>query len=187
MNIYYLMIKKFSYPSISLLTVLRIKNFKNSLEIQKNLSKSIVVGVIKMRKSKKSKILLSSDDFYRVLITDTQPYHMPIIFNNYGLYNAIDKSKKSIDFYEIFIKDLGLTNVNSSDFLNDKYTIPFEYQISKNIHSFRSLKLTHPLHQLKFVDFYRKFYTIILYNCGRSEFSLRYPSKVNSTCLSIKK
>ncbi|STZ07439.1 Reverse transcriptase (RNA-dependent DNA polymerase) [Moraxella caprae] len=139
-----------------------------------------------MSKSKKSKILLSSDDFYRVLITDTQPYHMPIIFNNYGLYNAIDKSKKSIDFYEIFIKDLGLTNVNSSDFLNNKYTIPFEYQISKNIHSFRSLKLIHPLDQLRFVDFYRKFYTIILYNCGRSEFSLRYPSKVNSAVFRLK-
>ena len=139
-----------------------------------------------MSQSKKNKVLLSSDDFYRVLITDTQPYHMPIIFNNYCFYNAIDKSKKSIDFYEIFIKDLGLLNVKSSDFLNDTYTIPFEYKISKNIHSFRSLKLVHPLYQLRFVDFYKKFYTIILYNCSRSEYSLRYPSRVNSTVFRLK-
>lgn len=139
-----------------------------------------------MRKSKKSKILLSSDDFYRVLITDTQPYHMPIIFNNYGFYNAIGKNEKTVDFYEYFIEVLGVSNLKTDDFLNDKYTIPFEYQISKNIHSFRSLKLIHPLYQLRFVDFYRSFYSIILYNCSRSEFSLRYPSKVNSTVFRLK-
>lgn len=138
-----------------------------------------------MSKSKKGKILLSSEDFYRVLITDTQPYHMPIIFNNYGFYNAIDKSRKSIDFYKYFIEDLGDPNLEEI-FSNCQYTIPFEYKISKNIHSFRSLKLIHPFHQLKFVDFYRKFYSIILYNCNRSEFSLRYPSKVNSTVFRLK-
>ncbi|MBE9589834.1 RNA-directed DNA polymerase [Moraxella sp. K127] len=138
-----------------------------------------------MRKSKNGKILLSSDDFYRVLITDTQPYHMPIIFNNYGFYNAIDKNKKSIDFYENFIEPLNISSLKNC-FINDRYTIPFEYQISKNIHSFRSLKLIHPLYQLRFVDFYRKFYSVILYNCGRSEFSLRYPSKVNSTVFRLK-
>lgn len=84
--------------------VLSIKNFKNSLEAQKNLRKSIVVGVINMSQSKKNKVLLSSDDFYRVLITDTQPYHMPIIFNNYGFYNAIDKSKNQLIFMIFLLK-----------------------------------------------------------------------------------
>ncbi|MGK8251708.1 antiviral reverse transcriptase Drt3b [Moraxella lacunata] len=110
---------------------------------------------------------------------------MPIIFNNYGFYNAIDKNKKSIDFYENFIEPLNISSLKNC-FINDRYTIPFEYQISKNIHSFRSLKLIHPLYQLRFVDFYRKFYSVILYNCGRSEFSLRYPSKVNSTVFRLK-
>ena len=32
----------------------------------------------------KTKFHLSSDDFYRVLLSDVQPYHMPMIFSNEG-------------------------------------------------------------------------------------------------------
>ena len=42
----------------------------------------------------KTKFHLSSDDFYRVLLSDVQPYHMPMIFSNEGFYYAVKSNNK---------------------------------------------------------------------------------------------
>lgn len=123
----------------------------------------------------KVKFHLSSDDFYRMLLSDIQPYHMPLIFNNEGFYHAVKLNDR--------FKALSDT-INDKDDLRTfevKTTIPFFYYINKNSHSLRELSLIHPFQQLKFVDFYKTYYSLILYNCKKSSFSLRYPAKKNST------
>ncbi len=122
------------------------------------------------------KIKLSSEDYNRVLLTELQPYHIPIILDNQGFYRTIKglgdlKNATPKSFQDtVFEQDFGKT-----------YTIPFTYNISKNTTGLRELYLIHPFHQLEFVKFYRNFYSVILYNCTRSEFSLRYPKKISST------
>ncbi len=123
----------------------------------------------------KNKFHLASDNFYRMLLSDIQPYHMPLIFSNKGFYNAV----KSNDEFKI----LGDAISNENDlrvFKVKSSTIPFVYYINKNSHSLRELSLIHPFQQLKFVDFYKNYYSLILYNCKKSSFSLRYPAKRNS-------
>ena len=123
----------------------------------------------------KNKFHLASDNFYRMLLSDIQPYHMPLIFSNKGFYNTV----KSNDEFKI----LGDAISNENDlrvFKVKSSTIPFVYYINKNSHSLRELSLIHPFQQLKFVDFYKNYYSLILYNCKKSSFSLRYPAKRNS-------
>lgn len=123
----------------------------------------------------KAKFHLSSDDFYRVLLSDIQPYHMPMIFSNEGFYSAV----KTNDRFRNLSKE-----INNKDDLRTfevKTTIPFVYYINKNSQSLRELSLIHPFQQLKFVDFYKNYYPLFLYYCKKSSFSLRYPAKRNST------
>ena len=123
-----------------------------------------------------TKFYLSSDDFYRVLLSDIQPYHMPMIFNNEGFYHAI----KSNNRFKALSKEIS----DKDDLRNFEVattTVPYVYYINKNSHSLRELSLIHPYQQLKFVDFYTKYHSLILYYCKKSSFSLRYPAKRNST------
>lgn len=127
----------------------------------------------------KTKFHLSSDDFYRVLLSDVQPYHMPMIFSNEGFYYAVKSNNKFKALSEEIDdnNDLRTFEVATS-------TVPYVYYINKNSHSLRELSLIHPYQQLKFVDFYNNYHSLILYYCKKSSFSLRYPAKRNSTVYS---
>lgn len=123
------------------------------------------------------KIHLASDNHLRVLLTEVQPFHVPIIFDNYGFYNSIKALRKR----NAYIPD----NINKFIFEHfqdeDNYTKTYDYQIIKNSQGSRELSLIHPLQQLQFVEFYKKYKDLIIYNCTKSEFSLRYPTKITST------
>ncbi len=122
----------------------------------------------------KTKFQLSSDDFYRMLLSDIQPYHMPMIFNNEGFYDAV----KSNDRFKVLSEKIDDKNDLRKFEVNA--TVPYVYYINKKSHSLRELSLIHPYQQLKFVDFYSNYHTLILYYCKKSSFSLRYPAKRNS-------
>lgn len=124
----------------------------------------------------KTRFHLASDDFYRILLSDIQPYHMPLIFSNKGFYKAVKSNNRFKSLSKIISdeNDLRRFEVKNS-------TVPFFYSINKNSHSLRELSLIHPFQQLKFVDFYKNYSSLILYNCKKSRFSLRYPAKRNST------
>lgn len=129
----------------------------------------------------KRKYHLASDDYYRVLLSDLQPYHMPLIFSNKGFYEAVKSNNR---FNEV---NKSLVSEDLRKFEVRHATVPFFYYISKNSNSLRELSLIHPYQQLNFVDFYKNYYSLILYYCSKSKFSLRYPSKKNSTVYTLRR
>lgn len=118
---------------------------------------------------------IATDDYLRVLLTETLPYEVPLIFSNDGLYEFykyVNKGDSSL-IPEFFKSILGIKKENSSK-------IPFQYKISKDTHSVRVLNLVHPAIQFEFTKFYQQYDAYITYLCSKSEFSLRYPKKVAS-------
>lgn len=115
-----------------------------------------------------SKIRVDKRDKYRVLLTETLPYEVPIIFSNEGLYNHVksDNCETSKFILELF--------------RYDKYTEPYNFRINKNDTSQRLLTVCHPSIQIKVAEFYYQFDALITELCSRSPITLRAPSKVAS-------
>lgn len=116
-------------------------------------------------------------DYERVVLTETCPYEVPIIFENVGIYRLLKISsghtkvehpttKSLID--KIIIKDQAA------------YTVPLPYKIRKDSESFRELSLLHPASQNEIVSFYKEFQYKIINLCGLSDFSIRSPKKIAS-------
>lgn len=116
-------------------------------------------------------------DYERVVLTETCPYEVPIIFENVGIYRLLKISsghtkvehpttKLLID--KIIIKD------------QTTYTVPMPYKIRKDSESFRELSLLHPASQNEIVSFYKEFQYKIINLCGLSDFSIRSPKKIAS-------
>ena len=100
---------------------------------------------------------------YRVLLTETLPYELPLSLNNDSFYeNMLNEDLHSF-FNGVF-----------SDITKD-YTIPFDYNVRRfNGVKSRKLSLMHPALQLKVADFYEKNDGYLLKLCAKSPFSLRY-------------
>ena len=75
----------------------------------------------------KTKFHLSSDDFYRMLLSDVQPYHMPMIFSNEGFYYAI----KSNNRFKALSEEIDDNN-DLRAFEVATSTVPYVYYINKN-------------------------------------------------------
>ncbi|WP_454910740.1 antiviral reverse transcriptase Drt3b [Stutzerimonas chloritidismutans] len=113
-------------------------------------------------------------DYQRILLTETCPYETPVIFDNFGFYKQIQKlHERPEDIQKILISLL-------VDKTEPKFTIPFVYNIRKDLESPRTLSLIHPRSQLHFVEFYQKFDDQIILHCQKSKFSLRAPKKITS-------
>jgi len=117
------------------------------------------------------KFKINKNDKSRILLTELLPYEVPILFSNEGFYQYfIDKSKSNPP--QLIKK---LFEVSEKD-----YKIPYSFNIKKGKESKRTLSLIHPAIQLRFIDFYQKYDSLIIHLCSRSPISLRYPSKVAS-------
>ena len=144
-------------------------------------------------------------DHFTPLLTDTLPYEVPFFFSNVGIYKSL---KKAYDVYfkgQNKKKAKGEKDVNSDisliDFFTKEYfseskqlqnlieaacssghagSIPYEYQIKNTDRGRRNISLIHPAAQIKICDLYKKHKNVILFYCGRSPYSIRYPSKVTS-------
>lgn len=115
-----------------------------------------------------SKVKINKNDSNRVLLSELLPYEVPMLFSNEGLYNIITQKKHQYFFKKIRDKK------DAKDF-----GIPFTYEITKSGESdSRKLSIIHPLNQYDFIEFYKKYESIILHLCSRSPFSLRHAASV---------
>ena len=133
----------------------------------------------------------------RVLLSDTLPYELPLIFTNRGFYRFLVKNEIELDdngtlhwskhipdgafaLMKLIMnvsgqvkKSDGCVNVNGQ-----KPTIPFNYKIEHKPTKPRVLSLIHPASQVKMVTFYEKYSSMILHFTGKSKFSIRRPADV---------
>lgn len=113
-------------------------------------------------------IRVNKADKERILLTETLPYEVPILFSNDSFHSLLSKSILKQD------------SVLESLFFNDKPSFPFKYKIRKNCSSSRNMGLPHPSAQIRFVDFYDKYQSLIISVCSRSRYSLRAPESIAS-------
>lgn len=138
----------------------------------------------------------------RIVLSDILPYEVPPFFNNQQFYLFLKEnkiqfkgqklhfSKTAKPIVKIIIKIIfGLDNSNNPIDDNPLYnyfkinsnsttvTIPYRYRI-KHRNKFRLLSVIHPINQLELVPFYHKYASTIIYNCNKSNYSIRRPSKI---------
>ncbi|KTB68139.1 hypothetical protein AO066_00860 [Pseudomonas fluorescens] len=116
-------------------------------------------------------------DYDRVVLTETCPYEVPIIFENVGIYRLLKISSGSIKTEYPLTKTL-INEIITKD--QTVHTIPLPYKIRKDSESFRELSLLHPASQNEIVSFYREFQYKIINLCSLSDFSIRSPKKIAS-------
>lgn len=119
-----------------------------------------------------SKKISSYGDFDKVVLTETVPYEVPILFSNFGFYRFLrDGGLRELPFplNDFYLRICGK---------NRDYTVPFDYKIKKDSSDFRRLSLIHPFSQISFVEFYKNYKEIMVDRCGLSDVSLRHPSGV---------
>ena len=114
------------------------------------------------------------EDYNRVVLTESCPYEVPLIFSNFNFYRILKELDKKINGDEATVyKRIILKKF-------DDHTIPLNYSIRKDENSFRHLSLLHPASQAEAVDFYKEFSQQILASCKKSNFSIRRPGKIAS-------
>ena len=126
-----------------------------------------------------SKIKINKDDKTRVLLTELLPYETPMLFSNEGFYSIVSNNQ-----FQPFLKKLGRKEY---DFKKNqgKYGIPYNYEIRKaKIGATRAISVIHPVNQLAFIDFYKKYDSVLLHLCSKSPFSLRKATKIAKFCYS---
>ena len=109
---------------------------------------------------------INKGDHTRVLLTDTTPYELPVIFSNDGFYQHIKSNNPHS-------KNL-LTAMREKN----SWKISLEYKIKKDTLGARTLGLPHPASQLDYIDFYKNYDSLITSLCSRSPISLRAPVKI---------
>lgn len=138
----------------------------------------------------------------RVVFSDVLPYELPLIFSNRYFYRFlvrngiwIEISREGQDTLHwnrtedkgilgllaiIFCRKISEFEGKDSLLLNvhDLKRIPFVYSIQHKPLKHRFLSLIHPANQIKVVDLYNRYKDAIIYFCSKSNFSIRYPSKV---------
>lgn len=121
-----------------------------------------------MKKTNSSTLLkrVTKSNYNRVLLTEVLPYEIPILLTNEGFY-----SRPFNKPYNGLLGEILKPN---------KETHPFEYKIVRTTSKYRTLHLIHPSSQSDFVNFYKKYHSLLCGLTSRSEFSLRAPSEVAS-------
>ena len=115
---------------------------------------------------------VKKEDIFRVVLTETCPYEVPVIFSNAGFYWHLKKhdagrSQLGEVFEYLFCRDL-----------SSEFTIPLSYSVRKDVESSRTVSLLHPRSQYSFVAFYRDFAGQMLLACQKSQCSIRKPEKI---------
>jgi hypothetical protein len=124
----------------------------------------------------------------RVVLSDVLPYETPVTFSNRYFYKYLVKRQK---FYAKLSKLIGKEKANFvlkygkaySEIESILFGIktkakPFNFNITHKQNDFRELCVIHPFNQLKMVDFYEEYKSLIIYYASLSPFSIRKPSKV---------
>lgn len=129
----------------------------------------------------------------RVLLSDVLPYETPLIFSNRYFYrflvsNGVKIQGEFLYWNECisdgafrvlsFIFDISCSKRDSKCKIKNRITIPFIYHIEHQELKYRDLAIIHPCNQAFLVDFYEEYKYSIIYYCGISNFSIRYPNKI---------
>ncbi len=136
----------------------------------------------------------------RVLLSDTMPYELPLIFSNRGFYRFLVKNSIEMDedktllwnttmpdgAFELLKLIMGMRKSTKkadgklkgggNEFIMQSQ--PFNYKIVHKPTKPRVLSLIHPANQIRVVAFYEKYRSMILHFTSKSKFSIRYPSDV---------
>lgn len=115
------------------------------------------------------KIIIKKHDPFRILITETLPYEIPLIHSNTGFYHYL---KNNISSSHKFIKDLLIDNRNP--------LTPYNYSITKNEKSLRVISIPHPSAQYEMGKLIHENAELVTYLCSKSNFSIRRPTSVAS-------
>lgn len=115
---------------------------------------------------------VKKEDAARIVLTETCPYEVPIIFSNVGFYWHLKKHEAGSSLFPDVMEYLFCRDLSS------EYTIPLSYKVRKDGDSFRTLALLHPRSQYGFIEFYKEFSDQIILACSKSRFSIRRPGKV---------
>ncbi|MCD8403892.1 antiviral reverse transcriptase Drt3b [Tenacibaculum finnmarkense] len=124
----------------------------------------------------------------RVVLSDVLPYETPVTFSNRYFYKYLVNRQK------FYVKLSKLRNKEKANFVlkhgkaySEIESIlfgikakakPFNFNITHKQNDFRELCVIHPFNQLKMVDFYEEYKSLIIYYSSLSPFSIRKPSKV---------
>lgn len=131
-----------------------------------------------MRKIRKSKIKLNKADKWRIVLTDTSPFEVPIIISNDGFYKNLHELEGKSPFFQKLIKALVIEDDRKSP------SVPMRYNIVKDSRSVRTLSLLHPKGQVILASFYAKYEELICEYASRSPFSIRAPKKIGGSFFS---
>lgn len=128
-----------------------------------------------MPRQGKSRIRLNKRDKWRVVLTDTSPFEVPIIVSTDGFYKNLHAYSGNSEHFRKLIGVLVFGTGKTDS------TIPFRYNIVKDAKSVRTLSLLHPKGQVALVDFYEKYQELICEYASRSPFSIRAPKNIGGS------
>lgn len=137
-----------------------------------------------------TRIRVKRDDYSRVLITETQPYELPIHISNEGFYEVITRLQASEDFDSLlktFInKIIGLSERVSFKEEMKSATCPYSYKVTKGVDDFRRLSLMHHRSQWRIKLFYESYSDLIIDYCSKSRATIRSPDRISGSFFSKK-
>ena len=131
-----------------------------------------------------SKLLRISNSKYRAVISEVLPYERPIFFTNRFFARFLKYYGVKVE-KDVLVATRNTDEPGLTEFLallggkaNDKRPC-FQYSITKDGRKEgRCLSVIHPFHQVKMLEFYDRYKTLLIDFCQRSNFSIRYPYKV---------
>lgn len=124
------------------------------------------------------RVKVDKKDYSRVLLSETSPVDVPIIFSNNWFYKHIKEVERTGFSSDIKNKVVEFLFVNNSD---ENSFIPIKYSILNGKSGFRFMGLLHPASQTQIIELYRNYSERVLYHCSKSSYSMRKPSKVASS------
>lgn len=131
-----------------------------------------------------SKLLRISNSKYRAVISEVLPYERPVFFTNRFFARFLKYYGVKVE-NDVLVATRNTDEPGLTEFLtllggkaNDKRPC-FQYSITKDGRKEgRCLSVIHPFHQVKMLEFYDRYKTLLIDFCQRSNFSIRYPYKV---------
>lgn len=128
------------------------------------------------------KKLVKKRDYNRVLLSETAPIDVPVIFSNNWFYEHISGMNAGIEseFKDKIINHLFICKDADKDF------VPIKYSILKSNGGTRHLGLLHPASQTQSIELYRLFSDRVIHSCNKSLYSIRKPTAISS-CYYLKR
>lgn len=131
-----------------------------------------------------SKLLRISNSKYRTVISEVLPYERPVFFTNRFFARFLKYYGVKVE-NDVLVATRNTDEPGLTEFLtllggkaNDQRPC-FQYSITKDGRKEgRCLSVIHPFHQVKMLEFYDRYKTLLIDFCQRSNFSVRYPYKV---------